>query len=69
MKTIGKNIRYIRERKGLSQETVAFALGISQSTYARLEKKDERISILRFLQIAQILNCDFHDLITVDCKV
>lgn len=66
MKTIGENIRYIREKKGLSQETVAFALGISQSTYARLEKKDERINIVRFIQIIAILNCDVFELI--DCK-
>lgn len=64
MKTIGEKIRLIRESKGLSQEAVAFTLGISQSTYARLEKKDDRINVIRLVQIAQILNCNIYELLT-----
>lgn len=39
MNEIGARIREIREQRGLSQDNVAFELGITQPTYARLEKK------------------------------
>lgn len=55
MNTIGNNIRIIREQHGLSQEVLAEELGITQPSYARLEKQDDRISITRLIQIASIL--------------
>ena len=63
MNTIGGKIRKIREHQGLSQEIIAFELGISQPTYARLEKKDVRISITRLIDIAKILNISVSELI------
>lgn len=63
MNTIGDKIRKIREHKGLSQEVIAFELGISQPTYARLEKKDVRISIKRLIEITRILNISVSELI------
>lgn len=36
--TIGKKLKTLRKKQGLSQEKVAEKLSISQSTYARLEK-------------------------------
>lgn len=63
MNTIGDKIRKIREHKGLSQEVIAFELGISQPTYARLEKKDVRISITRLIEITKILNISVSELI------
>lgn len=35
---LGDNITRVRESKGLSQEHVAFAAGLSRHTYQRLEK-------------------------------
>ena len=35
----GENLRIIRVAKGISQESMAIALGISQSTYCKLEKR------------------------------
>lgn len=63
MNIIGNKIRILRETKGLSQDNLATELGITQPSYARLEKADERISITRLMHIAQILKCTVSDLI------
>lgn len=55
MNEIGDRIRIIRGQRGLSQENLAQELGITQPSYARLEKDDERISIARLIHIARIL--------------
>lgn len=63
MNTIGNKIRQVREHKGLSQEYIATELGITQPSYARLEKEDERISITRLISIAGILKTTVSELI------
>lgn len=63
MNNIGNKIRNLREQKGYSQESLAFELGITQPSYARLEKQDERISIIRLIQIATILKTTVAELI------
>ena len=61
--TIGNNIRKVRDLKGLSQENVAISLGITQLSYARLEKDDDRITITRLKQISIILQTSVAELI------
>jgi transcriptional regulator with XRE-family HTH domain len=39
MNTVGTRIRKIREEKGIKQEYIADEMGITQSSYGRLEKK------------------------------
>lgn len=63
MNKVGAAIRKIREQKGFSQENMSLELGISQPAYARLEKKDDRISISRLIQIATILETTVSKLI------
>ena len=63
MNNVGIVIRKIREQKGLSQENMSFELGISQPAYARLERKDDRITIPRLIQIASILETTVSKLI------
>jgi transcriptional regulator with XRE-family HTH domain len=63
LNTIGSRIRKTRELRGLSQDNIAFELGISQPSYARLEKEDTRISITRLIQIAGILKTTVAELI------
>jgi transcriptional regulator with XRE-family HTH domain len=45
MNKIGGKIRKLRDQMGFSQESMAFELGLTQPSYARLEKEDERISV------------------------
>ena len=63
MNNIGNKIRILREQKGYSQESLAQELGLTQPSYARLEKQDERISITRLMQIATILKTTVAELI------
>jgi transcriptional regulator with XRE-family HTH domain len=63
MNKIGNKIRQLREIKGLSQESIAVELGISQPSYARLEKKDERISITRLIELANVLKTSVSEII------
>ena len=63
MNTIGNKIRQRREEKGLSQDRLAHELGITQPSYARLEKQDERISITRLMQIAALLKTTVAELV------
>lgn len=60
---IGNRIRIIREQKGFSQDNLASALGITQPSYARLEKDDKRISVTRLIQIASFLKTTVSELI------
>ena len=63
MNNIGNKIRILREQKGYSQESLAQELGLTQPSYARLEKQDERISITRLMQIAKVLKTSVAELI------
>lgn len=63
MNKTGNRIRQMRELKGFSQDNLALELGISQSSYARLEKKDERISIKRLMDIAGVLKTSVSELL------
>lgn len=63
MNKAGIIIRKTREYKGLTQENLSLELGISQPAYARLEQKDDRISIPRLIQIAAILGTTVSKLI------
>ena len=63
MNNIGGKIRFLREQKGYSQESLAHELGLTQPSYARLEKQDERISITRLMQIAKVLKTTVAELI------
>ena len=63
MNKIGNKIRTIRENHGFSQDYIALKLGITQPSYARLEKADERISVIRLIEIAKILSTSVAELI------
>jgi transcriptional regulator with XRE-family HTH domain len=63
MNTIGNKIRLLRDEKGFSQENLASALDITQSNYARLEKDDNRISVIRLIIIAKALETTVAELV------
>ena len=54
MNTIG--IRKIREERGIKQEYIADKMGITQSSYGRLEKDDNRLTVNKLIQISAILD-------------
>lgn len=56
-------VKNAREIKGLTQEDMADALGISSSGYSKMERGETRISIDRLQKIADILEMDIYELI------
>jgi transcriptional regulator with XRE-family HTH domain len=53
-------LRYLREVHHINQSELAKHLGISQSTYAKVERGQTKITLSRFLNIAQYLQVDPH---------
>lgn len=68
MNTVGNKIRALRVKKGFSQQNFAEELGISQPSYARLEQDDNRISIIRLMQIALLLETNAAKLLDDNSK-
>ena len=62
-KTLAKIVR-LRNEKGLSQENMADALNVKQSTYCNWEKGKPPLTLAKIDQIAQILGVNPLDLIT-----
>jgi transcriptional regulator with XRE-family HTH domain len=60
---ISKNIIAIREAKRIKQIEIANALGIEQSNYARLEKRDVEMSIKQLSDIAVALGVTIDDIL------
>lgn len=56
MNIIGQRIKKLREAKGITQETMALQLDVTQSNYGRLEKDDRRLNVVKLLKIVRILD-------------
>ena len=63
MKHVLRNIRKMRINRELSQENVAFNLKISQSTYAKMESGQSKLSIDRLYQLAIFFNVPVEELL------
>ena len=56
MNLVGAKIKKYREERGITQDFIANEMGITQSTYGRLEKSDKKLSVNRLIEIAKILD-------------
>jgi len=68
MKEILKNIRIIREAKGLSQDQAADIMKISQSQYARFERGATKTDLETLNQFANAIDMSLIDIITFPKK-
>lgn len=59
----GQRIKAVRLQRGLSQETVAYDLSITQPTLARIENGKSNISFGRLYQLASYFNMSIKDLV------
>jgi transcriptional regulator with XRE-family HTH domain len=57
-----QNIRTIRKQKGISQESVAYDLGIDYSTYGKIERGQIALTVDRLEKIATILKVSVEEL-------
>lgn len=60
---ICETIRIQRQRKGYSQDAMAFYLNISQPAYSKMELGETEIKISRLYEIADILEVSVFDLL------
>lgn len=59
----GQRIKAIRLQRGLSQETVAYDLSVTQPTLARIESGKSNISFNRLYQLSSYFNMSIKDII------
>ncbi len=60
---IAEEIRMQRQRRGISQEAMAFELNISQAAYSKMERGESEITVTRIYEIADILKIPVFDLL------
>ncbi|MCL2327635.1 MAG: helix-turn-helix transcriptional regulator [Bacteroidetes bacterium] len=61
-----KNIKTIRKRKGISHEAMAINLGISQTSYTKIEQGETKLTVERLQKIANILNVTLNELLELE---
>jgi transcriptional regulator with XRE-family HTH domain len=64
VKAVGQAISAKRAAVGLSQETVAEALGITREAVSRMETGVAVPSVVRLAELADIFNCGIEELLT-----
>jgi transcriptional regulator with XRE-family HTH domain len=62
---IGEKIRKIRELKGLKQENIATALGMSVTAYGNLERGDTNLTYEKLEEIAKAMDITVSDIINM----
>lgn len=55
--SIGESVRIIRELQGMSQNELAAAAGIAQSTISAIENDRVNLGVERAKQLARVLRC------------
>jgi transcriptional regulator with XRE-family HTH domain len=63
MPSIGKNIKKIREQKGLMQKEVAYAAEMQASNYSKIESGQRDISVEALDKIAQLFGMTIDEII------
>ena len=63
MRDIGKNIRSLREKKGMTQEALAEALFVTRQTVSNYETGRSRPDLEMLVKIAQVLEADVNQVL------
>lgn len=66
MQHIGKNIKRIREEKGLTQQSIADLIAMHRSNYSRVETGDRDLSIDAIGKIAKYFNITIDQLVNFE---
>jgi transcriptional regulator with XRE-family HTH domain len=67
-KLVGRNLRRIRQLKGLTQEQLAERSGFSQQYLSGLERGERNPTIVTLYELAQTLGISHLDLVKPDRK-
>jgi len=65
---IVSNVRKVREFRNYTQDYLAAKLGISQNAYSKIELGYSSVTLSRLVNIAEILEVDLVDLISVNIE-
>ncbi|WP_144283644.1 helix-turn-helix domain-containing protein [Chryseobacterium echinoideorum] len=68
MKICGQNIRKIRRERDLTQEYMAFEMGISQKAYSDIENSKVKINLEILTKISDILDIKPSDICSISHK-
>ena len=68
MEEVINRIKEIRKEKGISHETMAFDLGISQVAYSKIEKNETKLTLERLYKIADILESKVSNLLGLEIQ-
>ncbi|MDR2237776.1 MAG: helix-turn-helix domain-containing protein [Chryseobacterium sp.] len=68
MKVCGQNIRKIRRSRDLTQEYMAFEMGISQKAYSDIENSKVKINLDILTRISDILEIKPSDICSISHK-
>ncbi|RLJ34023.1 XRE family transcriptional regulator [Chryseobacterium sp. CH21] len=68
MKVCGQNIRKIRRSRDLTQEYMAFEMGISQKAYSDIENSKVKINLEILTKISDILDIKPSDICSISHK-
>ena len=63
MRDIGKNLKMLREQKGLKQEELAAQLFVTRQTISNYENGRSRPDIETLMKIAQLLDSDINSIL------
>ena len=64
-----QNLKYLREKRNLSQNKLADMIGVNQTTIARWEDDNRTPNLDNAIDVAKILNIPIPDLIGKDLKL
>ena len=59
---LGQRIRSIREKKGLSQESIALTCGLDRSYFGGIERGEHNVAVVNLEKIAIALDIPIKDL-------
>lgn len=63
---VGTLLRHYRRERGIDQSYLALALGVSQSTYSRIESGRAHLSVVRMAIICRLLGVSPNQLLGWD---
>lgn len=61
VKKVGASIKWLRLKKGLSQNFVAKKLGISQSLLSNIEAGRSSVTLVNLFKLQEVLRCSMSD--------
>ncbi len=66
---LNKNVKFLRIKKGLSQQTLADKVGVDRSTISRIENNEIETTIDNAIKLAEVLKINFKDLLDKDLSI